>query len=103
MPEENVSIVSMKEVAARRTASLDLTTQVRVNDDTAATSLVSSWSMKTLNLHLKNMGLTLVSEATLASEPVKKPKGPMMKSPPEVCPSILAVTRKRAAPNLRLP
>ncbi len=80
MPEENVSIVSMKEVAARRTASLDLTTQVRVNDDTAATSLVSSWSMKTLNLHLKNMGLTLVSEATLASEPVKKPKGPMMKS-----------------------
>jgi hypothetical protein len=36
--------------------------------------------MKTLNLQLKHMGLTLVSEATLVSNPVKMPKGPMTQS-----------------------
>jgi len=59
----------MKEVSFRRATSLDITTQVRVADDAAATSLVSSWDTKTLNSNLKRQG---IPEATSVSQPVKK-------------------------------
>ena len=70
VPEENVTIASMEEVTAvRRAVSLDIITQVLVNDDAAATSLLSSWSTMTLNMYLKNAGLP---DAILVSMTVKK-------------------------------
>ncbi len=70
VPENNVTIAAMEEVAAaRRAVRLDIMTQVRVNDDAAATSLLSSWSTTTLNMHLKSAGLP---DAILISMTVKK-------------------------------
>ena len=67
VPDENVTIVSIEEVAARRVASIDITTQIRVTavtDDAALSSLQSSWDTNTLNTNLKSKGLP---EATIAS------------------------------------
>ena len=69
VPTQNVVIVAMNEVSVRRAASLDITTQIRVADDAAASSLVSSWDTKTLNTNLKRQG---IPEATSVSQPVKK-------------------------------
>ncbi len=69
VPEENVTIAAMEEVAAsRRAVSLDIITQIRVNDDAAATRLLSSWSTITLNMYLKSAGLP---DAILMSLTVK--------------------------------
>ena len=75
VPDENVTIVSIDEVTARRVASIDITTQIRVTavtDDAALSSLQSSWDTNTLNTNLKNKGLP---EATFAScsQPEKRP------------------------------
>jgi hypothetical protein len=75
VPDENVTIVSIEEVSARRVASIDITTQIRVTavtDDAALSSLQSSWDTNTLNTNLKSKGLP---EATLASfsQPEKRP------------------------------
>jgi hypothetical protein len=67
VPDENVTIVCIEEVAARRVASTDITTQIRVTDDTddaALSRLQSSWDTNTLNTNLKSKGLP---EATFAS------------------------------------
>jgi hypothetical protein len=67
VPDENVTIVSIEEVAARRVASIDITTQIRVTavtDDAALSSLESSWETNTLNTNLKSKGLP---EATFAT------------------------------------
>jgi hypothetical protein len=89
VPVENVIVVSVKEVSTRRAAtSLEITTQIHVKDDAAASSLVSSWDTKMLNTHLRNQGIPEVmsvsqpqglwpvkstSKAEIVSEPVTKP------------------------------
>ncbi len=69
VPEENVTISAMEEVAvSHRAVSLDIITQIRVNDDAAATKLLSSWSTITMNMYLKSAGLP---DAILMSMTVK--------------------------------
>lgn len=64
----DVSILSMDEMA-RRAASLHVTTQVSAADASAGESIVSSWTLATLNSNLLDQGL---EQATIITPPQVK-------------------------------